>query len=260
MKNKKKLLFIGLFLSVFFLGMEHVHALGELDVNLNTSDGSSLDTVGLLILMTILSFLPSIIMTMTSFTRFIIVFSFMRSALGTQNTPPNQVLIGLALIMSFFVFAPTFDQIKTEAYEPYTEELIDQEQAMDIATGHMKGFMSRYTRINDLELFAYIAEENLEVDPDTFFNEEGQIVVEEIPMYVLLPSFIISELKTAFEIGFMLFIPFIMIDIVVASILMSMGMFMMPPAMIALPFKILLFVMVDGWHLLIESMIRGMMS
>jgi flagellar biosynthetic protein FliP len=109
-------------------------------------------------------------------------------------------------------------------------------------------------------LFAYIAEENLEVDPDTFFNEEGQIVVEEIPMYVLLPSFIISELKTAFEIGFMLFIPFIVIDIVVASVLMSMGMFMMPPTMIALPFKILLFVMVDGWHLLIESLVRGMMT
>ena len=243
MSKKLKTIYPIIFLLIFLIPTT-VSANANINVDINGEN--SLDTVGLLILMTIISFLPSIIMTMTSFTRFIVVFSFLRTSLGTQNIPPNQVLIGLSLVMTFFVFAPTFDEIKVNAYEPYVAEEIEQEEALDIASYHMKDFMLRYTNENDIVLFLDLANET------NVYQE-----YTEAPIYVIAPAFIISELKTAFEIGFLLFIPFIVIDIVIASILMSMGMFMMPPTMIALPFKILLFVLVDGWHLIIESLIKG---
>ena len=199
----------------------------------------------ILFLLTVLSLAPAILVMMTSFTRIIIVLSFMRNALATQQTPPNQVLIGLALFLTFFIMAPTWSQINREALQPYMESKITQEQAYDKAIKPMRGFMFKQTREKDLALFIKLS--NLK-RPKTY---------DDVPTYVLVPSFVISELKTAFQIGFVLFIPFIVIDLIVASSLMSMGMLMLPPMMISLPFKILLFVMVDGWHLLVRSLIMS---
>ncbi len=197
----------------------------------------------ILFLLTILSLAPSILVMMTSFTRVVVVLSFMRSALATQQTPPNQVIIGMALFLTFFIMAPTWSQINQNALKPYMEAQITQEQAFNNALNPLRDFMFKQTREKDLALFIKLA--NIQ-RPKTF---------DDVPTYVLIPAFVTSELKTAFQIGFILFIPFVVIDMIVASSLMSMGMLMLPPMMISLPFKILMFVMVDGWHLLIRSLI-----
>lgn len=197
----------------------------------------------ILLLLTVLSLAPSILIMMTSFTRVVIVLSFMRNALATQQTPPNQVIVGLALFLTFFIMAPTWNQINKDAIQPYMNSKITQEQAYTKAIKPIREFMFKQTRDNDLALFVKLS------------NLQRPKNYDDIPTYVLIPSFVISELKTAFQIGFVLFIPFIVIDMIVASSLMSMGMLMLPPMMISLPFKILLFVMVDGWHLLIRSLI-----
>jgi flagellar biosynthetic protein FliP len=217
-----------------------------IDLSLSTSDeveDVSL-TVRLLFLLTIFSVAPAILLLMTSFTRIVIVFSFTRTALGTQQMPPTQVLVGLALFMTFFIMGPTFTEINEKALQPFLDGRIDQEAALDEGTKPLKRFMSKYTREKDLQLF-------LEVQ-----NLPRPKSVEEIPMTALVPAYAISELKTAFQIGFMLFIPFLVIDIVISSTLMAMGMMMLPPVMISLPFKILLFVMVDGWYLLVKSLLQ----
>jgi flagellar biosynthetic protein FliP len=183
---------------------------------------------------------------MTCFTRVIVVLSFVRSALGTQQTPPNQQLVGLALFITLFVMAPILTELNTTALQPYMDDKISQEEAFDQAGGTMKRFMSQYTRSNDLELFL------------KYGNYEKPEKVEDIPLVALVPAYAISELKTAFQIGFMIFIPFLVIDMVVSSVLMSMGMMMLPPVMIALPFKLLLFILVDGWHLIVESLLVSM--
>lgn len=197
----------------------------------------------LLFLLTILSLAPAILIMMTSFTRVIVVLSFVRSALATQQMPPNQILIGLALFLTFFIMAPTWERINTEAIQPYVAGQITQEEAWKKGMEPLRNFMFRQTRESDLALFVNLAKMER---PKTY---------SDIPSHVLIPAFIISELKTAFQIGFVIFIPFLVIDMVISSALMSMGMLMLPPMMISLPFKILLFVMVDGWHLLIRSLV-----
>jgi len=210
----------------------------------SSSDPSSIATsVKLLLLLTVLALAPSILILMTSFTRTVIVLSFVRTSLATQQMPPNQVLIGIALFLTFFIMAPTFSEVYDEALQPLFDEEITLDEAYDRAGKPMKEFMAKHTRQKDLALFM------------NYSNVEGVEAVEDIPLTTLVPAFAISELKTAFQMGFMIFVPFLIIDMAVASVLMSMGMLMLPPVMISLPFKILLFVLVDGWHLITHSIL-----
>jgi flagellar biosynthetic protein FliP len=195
-----------------------------------------------MLLMTALTFIPAALLMMTSFTRIIIVLSLLRQALGTQTAPPNQVMVGLALFLTLFVMGPTFDRIYTEAYVPLQENRIQMGEAMDKGAVPLKAFMLKQTRQADLALFVKISRTPALQGPD------------DVPLRVLIPAFITSELKTAFQIGFAIFIPFLIIDMVVASTLMSMGMMMMSPAAISLPLKLMLFVLVDGWQLLLGSL------
>jgi flagellar biosynthetic protein FliP len=203
---------------------------------------SSLQAV---LLLTILTLAPTILMTATSFTRIIVVMHFLRQGLGTQNTPSNQVLISLSLVLTFFIMAPTVREINTTVLQPLQRNELTTDQALDRTGAPMKVFMLRHTRKKDLALFLRIA------------KAPAPKTKADVPMECLLPAFLISELKTAFEIGFMIFLPFLVVDIVVASILLSMGMMMLPPVVISLPFKVLLFVLVDGWYLIIGSLVRG---
>ncbi|MEI3597133.1 MULTISPECIES: flagellar type III secretion system pore protein FliP [unclassified Oceanobacillus] len=212
----------------------------------SSSDPTNISTsVRLILLLTVFSLAPGILILMTSFTRIVIVLSFVRTSLATQQMPPNQVLIGLALFLSFFVMAPTFQEVYTEALDPLFAEEITLDEAYENASVPMKEFMSKHTRQKDLALFLNYSEAE---PPET---------IQDIPLTTLIPAFAISELKTAFQMGFMIFIPFLVIDMAVASILMSMGMMMLPPVMISLPFKILLFVLVDGWYLVTHSLLTG---
>jgi flagellar biosynthesis protein FliP len=195
-----------------------------------------------LLFFTALSFLPAVLLLMTGFTRIVIVLSLLRQALGTQSAPPNQVIIGLSLFLTLFVMGPTLDKVYKDAYEPYTTNKIPFDQALDRAQGPMREFMLRQTRQSDFELFARLAKLPVEVKADT------------APFRVIVPAFVTSELKTAFQIGFMIFIPFLVIDMVVASVLMSLGMMMLSPVLVALPFKLMLFVLADGWNLLLGSL------
>ncbi|SEK68898.1 flagellar type III secretion system pore protein FliP [Nitrosovibrio tenuis] len=195
-----------------------------------------------LLLLTALSFLPATLLMMTGFTRIIIVLSLLRQALGTQSSPPNQVLVGLALFLTFFVMGPVFDRIYTDAYQPFASNKITLPQALDRASAPLKAFMMKQTREADLALF-------VKLSGGTQLNGP-----EDVSLRILVPAFVTSELKTAFQIGFAVFIPFLIIDMVVASVLMSMGMMMVSPALVALPFKLMLFVLVDGWHMLIGSL------
>ncbi|HLR70900.1 MAG TPA: flagellar type III secretion system pore protein FliP [Pseudogracilibacillus sp.] len=212
----------------------------------SSSDPSAISTsVKLILLLTVLSIAPGILILMTSFTRIIIVLSFVRTSLATQQMPPNQVLIGLALFLTFFIMAPTFSEVNTQALQPLFQEEITLDEAYESASIPIKEFMSEHTRQKDLSLFM------------NYTNADPPETVEDIPLTTLVPAFAISELKTAFQMGFMIFIPFLIIDMAVASILMSMGMMMLPPVMISLPFKILLFVLVDGWYLITYSLLQG---
>ncbi|MFO7151731.1 MAG: flagellar type III secretion system pore protein FliP [Bacillota bacterium] len=211
----------------------------------NTAEETAL-TLEILAALTILSLAPSILIMMTSFIRVSIVLSFVRNSLGLQQVPPSQVLIGLSLFITYFVMAPVFADINGNALQPYLREEISFQEALDRAQEPLRDFMFRQTREKDLALFLHYAKMQDQVE-----------TLEDVPTYVLIPAFIISELKTAFQMGFMIFIPFLVIDMVVASTLMSMGMLMLPPVMISLPFKILLFVMVDGWNLVIGSLLSS---
>jgi len=195
-----------------------------------------------MLLLTSLSFLPTILLTMTGFTRIVIVLGLLRNAIGAQSTPPNQVLVGLALFLTFFVMSPVLDKVYSDAYRPFSDNKINGEQALERGVQPFKQFMLKQTRENDLALFARLAHTPPMQGP------------EDVSLRILVPAFIISELKTAFQIGFTIFIPFLIIDLVVASVLMSMGMMMVPPATIALPFKLMLFVLVDGWQLLVGAL------
>ena len=195
------------------------------------------------ILMTLLSFLPSILVMMTSFTRIVIVLAILRQAIGLQTSPSNQVLIGIAFFMTIFVMTPVFDDMYTQAIEPYMNDKIQARDAFEIAQKPLHKFMLDQTRMTDLNAFSEFA--NIKIDK-----------LENVPMRVVIPAFIVSELKTAFQIGFMLFLPFLIIDLVVASILMAMGMMMLPPTTISMPFKILLFILADGWDLIIGNLVK----
>lgn len=201
------------------------------------------DNIKLLIMLTILTLLPSFIIMMTSFTRIIVVFSFLKTGLGAQQSIPNQILIGLAIFLTLFIMAPVYNQVNENALKPYMENKISQDKAMEEGSKPLREFMLKQTRQKDLKLFMETAKLG------------DNITKDNVPLYVVVPAFAISELKTAFQIGFLLFIPFLLIDLVVASVLLSMGMMMLPPVMVSMPFKLLLFVMVDGWYLIVKSMI-----
>ena len=201
--------------------------------------------VQMLILLTLLTFLPSIIISLSSFTRIIIVFHFLRQAMGTQQAPSNQILIGLALFVSFFVMSPTLTDMYDNAYVPWSNGEIDEFVAIETGAASLKTFMLRHAREKDLKLFSDLSGDEPPSDP------------EDLSMKTVIPGFIISEVKTAFQIGFVLFLPFLVIDMVVASVLLSMGMMQLPPVMVSLPFKVLLFIMVDGWSLVISSLVKS---
>ena len=202
-------------------------------------------TLQILFLMTVLSLAPAILILTTAFTRIIVVFSFLKQAMGTQQVPPPQVLIGLAMFMTFFVMAPTWGRMNDEALQPYLNGKMKMEQAYDKGVVPLREFMFRQTREDDLALFVKMASVN---KPGTR---------DDVPTYALIPAFAISELRIGFQIGFILFVPFLVIDLVVSSVLMSMGMMMLPPVLISLPFKILLFILVDGWHLVVGSVLNS---
>lgn len=202
-------------------------------------------SLNILMMLTVLFLAPSLVLVMTTFTRFVIVFGFLRQALGTQQVPPTQLLVMLALILTVFVMEPVATKAYDEGIKPYTENKISYDEAFSKTTDPFKNFMVRNTREKDLALFLRIR------------HMENPQSIKEVPLTIVIPAFVISELKTAFEIGFLLFLPFLVIDMVVASILMSMGMMMLPPVMISMPFKILVFIMVDGWNLLIGNLIAS---
>lgn len=211
-------------------------------ININ---GNGVPTIEILVMLTVVMLLPSIIIMMTSFTRTIIILSFTRQALGIQQTPPNMVLIGIALFLTIFIMQPVINDINENAYTPYVEGTITQEEALERAEEPMKEFMLKQTEVSSVNLFTRLA------------DIEKPEKVQELPLSVIIPSFITSELKRGFMAGFLIFIPFLLIDVIVASVLMSMGMIMLPPATIALPFKLLLFVTVNGWELLFQAIVNG---
>lgn len=213
-------------------------------IDLGSSDPDNVsNTMKIIILITVLSIAPAILVLMTCFTRIIVVLGFVRNALGTQQIPPNQVLVGLALFMTFFIMGPTFSDINQNALKPFMAGDMTQTEAFKAAGTPMKEFMAKHTREKDLKLFLDYAK----------LDRPKQ--VDDIPLKALVPAYAISELKTAFQMGFMIFIPFLVIDMIVSSVLMSMGMMMLPPVMISLPFKILLFILVDGWNLIVQSLL-----
>jgi flagellar biosynthetic protein FliP len=239
--NKQLLIAAVIFLTVvFLLPLGASAASVNVDVN-----GKGANTLDLIIMLTMLALAPSILIMTTCFTRIIIVLSFLKNALRLQQTPPNQVLIGIALFLSLFIMSPVISQVNTEAYQPYKEQKITQEQFAERAAIPMKKFMLKQTKKEDLNLFINLSK-----------TKEVKSV-DKLPLTVVIPAFMTSELKRAFIIGFLIFIPFLIIDMVVASTLMSMGMIMLPPAMISMPFKLLLFILVNGWELLFKTLAAG---
>ncbi len=254
MTKRRKIIFslVFVFLFVGFVGLYNIYAepveIPNINVQIGDEEAGLTSTVQVIIVLTILAIAPSILLMMTSFTRILIIFSFLRRALSLQSTPPNQVLIGLSLFLTFYIMAPVFTEVYEEAYLPLSNEEIGQEEAFDRAITPMKEFMLKHTRKDDLALFIKISDSEPVDDIEDAKN---------LSIWALVPAFIISELKTAFIVGFMLFIPFIIIDMVVASTLMALGMMMLPPVMVSMPFKILLFIMVDGWNLITGAVVKG---
>ena len=250
MQNKKRF-FLGLLivLSLFLAGCAGEPAVSApgVTLTLDPAGGPSQVNTGLqlLVLMTVLSVAPSILMLATSFTRIIIVMSLLRNAIGTPQIPPNQVVIGLSMLLTFFIMTPVYNKVNTEALQPYINQEIDQETALTRAMSPIRDFMFKQTREKDLELFLSLS------------GEARPTTLDDISTVVLMPAFVISELRTSFIMGFSVYIPFLIIDLVVSSILLSMGMMMLPPSLISLPFKILLFIMVDGWYLIAGSLARS---
>lgn len=239
-RRYNKLIFIALILML--INTQAAYG-GVVNMDIN---GNSVETLEILFLLTIITLLPSLLIMMSSFTRIIIVLSFVKNALGLQQTPPNQVLIGIAIFLTLFTMSPVLEEINTVAYEPYKNEEISQEVFLDTASIPIKTWMLKQTGSDELQMF-------LDMSRDEAYKETENI--DELPLTIIIPSFITSELKRAFIIGFLLYIPFLIIDMIVSSVLMSMGMMMLPPVMISMPFKILLFVVVDGWSLLFKTLI-----
>jgi len=255
MKKDKKLiiLFSLFFIAVAVASSSVVHAepsLGLPNISLNMSGGGNdpervSTLIQIVIALTILTLAPAILLMVTSFTRIVIVLSLLRHALGTQTMPPNQIIIGLSLFLTFFIMTPVFNKVNDEALKPYYDEQISGEQALEKASAPLRTFMLKQVREKDLALFVKIA------------NEKRPVKPQDVPLSSLIPAFAISELKTAFQIGFMLYLPFLILDMVVASVLLSMGMMMLPPIIVSLPFKLLLFVLVDGWYLIVGSLVKS---
>lgn len=250
-KKTRKILF-GLMLFLIIMGIgttvwgaPQVIPVPKIQIGVGNAQGPAevAQSIQLLLILTVLSLAPAILIMTTSFVRIMVVLSFTRTAIGTNQLPPNQVMIGLALFLTFFTMAPAWTKVNNTAFQPFLKGQITQEEAFEKASLPIREFMFKQTRTKDLQLFIQAS------------NMKRPKNKSDIPTQVLIPAFIISELKTAFQIGFMIFIPFLVIDMIVASTLMSMGMMMLPPTMISLPFKILLFVMVDGWHLVVRSLI-----
>lgn len=239
----KKLLLV---LAILLLASLSLHASTTPSLSLNISGGKDPEdfsvAIQLVLFMTLLSLAPSVMMLMTSFTRIVIVLGFARSAIGVQSAPSNQIVIGLSLFLTVFLMTPVWEKVYAEAVSPYMDKQITSSEAITNASVYIRGFMLKQTREKDIEFFLSLS---------------GMAVKDEIPMRVVIPAFILSELQTAFQMGFLIFVPFLIIDFLVASILMAMGMMMMPPAVISMPFKILLFVLVDGWHLLVRSLVES---
>ncbi len=237
-------------LALAFLSVLPHDALAQMptiDISLGeTSEPGQIATgLKILTLLTVLSLAPSLFVTLTSFVRIIVVMHFLRQAMGTQTMPPNQIIAGLAMFMTFFIMAPVFTKVYNEAFVPFTQETIGPEEAYDKAINPFRKFMLAQTREKDLGLFVSLS------------KIEKPKTIEDVPTYVVIPAFIISEMRTSFTIGFIIYIPFLVLDMVIASVLMSMGMMMLPPIMISLPFKLMLFVLVDGWHLIVGSLIKS---
>ncbi|MDF2924711.1 MAG: fliP [Paenibacillaceae bacterium] len=248
---KKKIICSAILLIMLGMALSaHTYAAGEpipeVHLTIGNGDGEpggATSTVSIILMLTVLSLAPSILVLMTSFTRIVIVLGFVRTSLGTQQMPPNQVLIGLALFLSLFVMAPTIGQINETAYQPFARGELTQTQALEQAAIPLKQFMGTYVHEKDLKLFL------------DFSQAERPSGIEDTPLTALIPAYVISELKTAFTMGFIIFIPFLIIDMVISSTLMAMGMMMLPPVMISLPFKILLFILVDGWYLVVKGLL-----
>ena len=243
---------MGVVLAFLFLGHFTASAqngmstgFGPVSISLGGNNGGNLDMgIKVLFMLTLLSLAPSLLLLMTCFTRIVIVLSFVRSALQLQGTPASQIIIGLSLFMTYFIMAPVWDGINRDAIVPYEAHSISDQEAMDRASAHIRTFMLRQTRPKDVELFVSMA-------------RIQATDASKLPLRVVIPAFVISELRTAFQMGFLIYVPFILIDIVVATVLMSMGMMMMPPTTISLPLKLLLFVLVDGWALIVQSLVHS---
>lgn len=272
MKIKNKNLFIFalalVIIAIATINIVHADPLPIPKINISVDNANTpkeyVDNIKLLLLLTVLTLLPSIIIMSTSFVRIIIVLSLFKNAIGVQNAIPKEVIMGLALFLTFFTMAPTFTKINNDALSPYLNNKITQSVAIEKGSKPMRDFMLKQTRSKDLKLFLDVGklQDTVKNQVDTNGKEilkNGKPVVtyDKVPLYAVVPSFLISELRRAFEMGFLLFIPFIIIDIVTGSILMAMGMMMLPPVMISLPFKLLLFVMCDGWNLLVKSLIMS---
>ena len=251
--NKSKIL-VGIMALFIFVGLTHVSKVEALPIPLPTVTLGVSDTdepasisvlLQILFLLTILSLAPAILIMLTSFTRIVVVLSFLRQAMGTQQMPPNQIIIGIALFLTFFIMSPVWQQVNSRALQPFISNEIDYKEALDIASQPIRKFMLKQTREKDLSLFVNISKIKRPKESS------------DVPTSVIIPSFIISELKTAFQIGFMIYVPFLVIDMVVASVLLSMGMMMLPPIMVSLPFKLMLFVLVDGWYLIVGSLMKS---
>lgn len=243
-RYKKLLVIVPLVLAAMVLANPGASAASTLESMVESLFGEDAQTVDIIILLTLLSLLPSMVIMLTGFTRIVIVMGFIRNAMGTSNAPPNQVLIGLSLFLTLFVMRPVLSEVYETAYVPYTEGEIGMTEFIDVAAVPMKDWMLRQTYQTDMDLFIELSGEELEA-------------YEDASMLVVIPAFMTSEIKRAFQIGFFIYIPFIVMDMIVASTLMSMGMMMLPPAMISLPFKVLLFVMVDGWQLVAKTLVES---
>lgn len=257
LKKYKKRFLISLIVTLLLFACcaTSVLAAPQISIDLNSgAEAGSFGALELLFLVTVLALAPSLLVMMTSFTRIIIVLSFLRNAMGTQTSPPNQVLVGLALFLTLFIMMPTFTRINEEALTPLSAGEITQEQAIEQAIIPMKEFMLKQIQTKDLNLFLNISGNELKVPEN---SDSINAALMDLGLEIIIPAFITSELKRAFLMGFLLFLPFLVIDMVVSSTLMSMGMVMLPPSMISLPFKIMVFVVVDGWGMLIESLITG---
>lgn len=241
--------FLGILIILLFSGLSvygQVEVDGkEIGINVSLEGGNFSKAVNILLLMTILSLVPSFIMMMTSFTRIVIVLNFLKQAMGTQQAPSPKIISALAIFLSIFIMYPVYTQIYEEAVTPYSEKKINQEEAIRISVKHIKGFMLKQTRDSDLLMFMDLAKQEAVDSP------------EDLSLRIVIPAFLISELKTAFQMGFLIYLPFLVIDLVIATMLMAMGMMMLPPVMISLPFKLLLFILVDGWGLLIYNLVAS---